>query len=397
MDKLFMLKFAFRNLKLHRLRAILTLIGVIIGISAIVFLVSFAFGLKQLVTNEVTHGNAFLLIDVGTGNSQIIVLTDSTAANIKKISHVTNVYSMTTIGAKSKIADKSMDVSFFGTSSNYLDKSAITPSKGTGLTGKDNELLVNTAYLKFWNAGAKGDIIGQNVNFDIIVPKELVDKPSNIEVFNQSYKVVGIINDDSSPKVYTDFQNFKGLGIISYTQFKVEVSNQAQVPQIRKQIENMGLKTQYVGDTVSQINQVFSIFQAILASFGLIILMVAILGMFNILTISLLERMKEIALMKMLGMKKKDVRNIFLTESIILGLSGGLLGLFLGVLAGKITNFILNHYAKNMGGVQVSVFYTPMALTVAILIVSLFIGYITGIYPARRAVKIKALDVLRYE
>ncbi|MEI6498743.1 MAG: FtsX-like permease family protein [bacterium] len=397
MDKLFILEFAFRNLKLHRARAILTLAGVIIGVSAIVFLLSFALGIQRLVTNEVTHGDAFTLIDVGTGNSQIITLNDATADNIKAISGVKNVYGMTTVGATAKIADKSMDTSFFGTSSDFLEKSGVKTTKGTGLSGKDNEILVNSSYLNFYNASIKGDIIGQTVNFDIIIPKELIGQNDNLTVFNQPFIVIGIINDDSSPKVYADFSNLKALGVASYTQFKVESSSQNQVSEIRKQIENMGLKTQYVGDTVSQINQVFGIFQTILGSFGLITLIVAILGMFNTLTISLLERIKEIALMKMLGMRKKEIQNIFLTESILLGFSGGLVGLFLGLVAGQLAGFILNHYAQSLGGQTVSVFYLPASYIFIILLASLLVGFLTGIYPASRAVKVKSLDILRYE
>jgi putative ABC transport system permease protein len=370
---------------------------VIIGVSAIVFLLSFALGIKQLVTNEVTHGNAFTLIDVGTGNSQIITLNDATADNIKSIAGVKNVYGMTTVGAIARIADKSMDTSLFGASGDYLDKSGVRTDKGTGLTGKGNEMLVNTAYLSFYNANIKGDVIGQTVNFDIVIPKELIGKDDNLTVFNQQFKVIGIINDDSAPKVYTDFANLKALGVANYTQFTVEVNNQNQVPAIRKQIENMGLKTQYVGDTVSQINQVFGIFQAILGSFGLITLIVAILGMFNTLTISLLERIKEIALMKMLGMRKKDIQGVFLTESVLLGFLGGLIGLLLGLLTGQLANLILNHYAQSLGGQTVSVFYLPIGYILSILLMSLLVGFLTGLYPASRAVKVKALDVLRYE
>ena len=76
----------------------------------------------------------------------------------------------------------------------------------------------------------------------------------------------------------------------NYSQFKVEVDSKDYVPAVRKQIENMGLKTQYVGDTVEQINQVFNVFRGILAAFGLVVLFVATLGMFNTLTISLLVR-----------------------------------------------------------------------------------------------------------
>jgi putative ABC transport system permease protein len=369
---------------------------VIIGVSAIVFLASFAYGLERLVTNEVTSGNAFLLIDVGAGNSQIITLADANAKAIKELPGVKDVYAMTSIGAKSKVGDKSMDVTFYGANQSYLDKAGMVLFHGVELTGSGDELLVNTAFLKFFSAGST-DVLGKTANFDIVIPKDLTGKADNTEIADQAYKITGITNDDSSPKVYTNLGNLKEFDVASYNQFKVEVTSQDKVPEIRKQIENMGLKTQYVGDTVSQINQVFGIFRAILVAFGLITLIVATLGMFNTLTISLLERIKEIALMKMLGMRKKDINNVFLTESLLLGVLGGLLGLLLGVYLGKLANLILNHYARSMGGETVSVFFYPVSFIVIVVLISVLIGFLTGIYPARRAAKVNPLDVLRYE
>ena len=397
MDKLFILKLAFRNLIQHRLRSILTLLGVVIGISAIIFLASFAFGIERLVTKEVTNGNAFLLIDVGTGNSQIVTLTDTTVSDIKEFGGVKNVYELTTVGAKSAFDEKISDVSFYGTSADYMEKAGIRTAKGSNLSGQINEVVVNSAYQSFWKANNSGDVLGAEISFDVIIPKEMIASGENKTFAGQKYKVVGIINDETAPKVYTDYDNLRPLGINSYSQFKVEVTNQNKVSAIRQQIENLGLKTQYVGDTVSQISQVFGIFRAILIAFGLITLIVAILGMFNTLTISLLERIKEVALMKMLGMRKRDINNVFLTESMILGIVGGALGLLMGIFTGKLVNVILNYYAQSMGGERVSIFYAPWVFLLAMAAVSVLVGLLTGLYPARRAVKVKALDVLRYE
>ena len=159
----------------------------------------------------------------------------------------------------------------------------------------------------------------------------------------------------------------------------------------------MGLKTQYVGDTVGEINQVFNVVRAIFAVFGSIALVVALMGMFNMLTLSLLERIKEIAMMKMLGIRQRDLRAIFLTESIILGVSGGLIGLAFGVLTGNAVDMVVNHFALKAGAGAVSLFYTPGVFIWSIVLVSMLVGCITGLYPARKAVRVKSLDALRYE
>jgi putative ABC transport system permease protein len=135
----------------------------------------------------------------------------------------------------------------------------------------------------------------------------------------------------------------------------------------------------------------------ILAGFGLITLLVSLLSMFNTLTISLMERTKEVALMKIMGMRKINVRGIFLTESIILGISGGVVGILFGLICSEAVNLVLAKLAIKAGGETVSVFYYPLGLVVCIFAVSFILGVVTGLYPARRAAKIDSLEALRYE
>lgn len=396
MDKKFILKFSFKNLWVRKTRAILTLLGIAISFASIVFLMSLAFGLERVVTNEVTKGNAFVDIDVGTDNSEVITLTDSTLANIKNISGVKNIYSTVSVGAVASANNKTMDVSFSGTSSGYLNKTGVNIAKGRNLNGVRDEILVNTAFLQFWSNG-NDDVLGRTASFDIVVPQDVAGTDENLIITNQNYRIAGIIKDDSSPKVYTDYNNMRQYRISSYDQFKVEVENKERVTEVRHKIENLGLKTQYVGDTVDDINQVFNVVRAVFAVFGLIALAVALLGMFNMLTLSLLERIKEIAVMKMLGIRQKDLRTIFITESIILGVSGGILGIFLGIVTGNASNTIVNYFASKMGAPDISLFYAPPDFVLIILLFSLLIGCATGLYPAQKAVKVKSLDALRYE
>lgn len=398
MDKLFILKLAVRNLALHRMRAVLTLLGMVIGISSIVFLVSFAFGIERLVTREVTGGDAFRLIDVGTGNSQIITLSDETISGIRTINKVTGVFGLALVGATTHTNSHSSDVALYGADREYLQLSGVNVYKGAWMSNPENEVIVNDAYADFWSAANNGaDILGKEAGFDVVIPKALSGKGEDVPVTGQTFKIVGVVKNSDTPKVYAPLDTLRRLGVTGYSQLTVEVAGQGEVASIRKQLENMGLKTQYVGDTIDQIDQIFSVFRTVLGAFGAITLIVAILGMFNILTISLMERIKEVALMKMMGMRKRDINNVFLAESVLLGLLGGFVGVVIGVILGQIANRALDQYAIKMGGQPVSIFYTPFTFVVVILAGSLLIGLVTGWYPARRAVRVKALDVLRYE
>ena len=401
MDKTFVVKLAFRNLFLHKMRTVLTLVGIVIGISAVVFLISFGTGIQRLVTSQITNGDAFSLIDIGTGNSQITKLNNDIITKVKGITQIKQIETVTNLGGKAKIDSKVMDITVFGVSSpSYLDWSGKKIQYGQNLPAAgDNtkKAIINSAYVSFLTKGTAQSLIGQEITYDLILPKELSSTGEAQTFAGQKFTVVGIIKDTATPSLYSNIDNFSGASATAYSQLIARADNRNNVESIRKKIEAYGLKTDYVGDTVSQVQQFFNIFEIVLGSFGLIALIVALLGMFNTLTISLLERIKEVALMQIFGMSRKDVRNLFLVEALVLGAVGGLLGIGWGVFLGKLANFIFNIFATNAGGDKVSVFYYAPWLLIASLAGAIFVGFITGIYPASRASRVNPLDVLRYE
>lgn len=144
-------------------------------------------------------------------------------------------------------------------------------------------------------------------------------------------------------------------------------------------------------------NLLFATMRVILAILGMIALGVAALGMFNTLTVSLLERTREVGLMKAMGMKSSEIQELFLTESMIMGILGGFLGIATGFLAGKLAGLILSLFAVFQGVGYIDISHIPASFTVVIILLSLLVGVVTGIYPAKRATKISALNALRYE
>ena len=121
------------------------------------------------------------------------------------------------------------------------------------------------------------------------------------------------------------------------------------------------------------------------------------MGTFNTLTISLLEKIKEVGLFKALGMRNKDVYKLILSESLIIGVLGGIIGLALGWSVGQIVNEILSYLAHKSSAEPISLFLTPWVFAVGIALFSIVVGFLTGWYPSKRAVKIDPLDALRYE
>jgi hypothetical protein len=259
------------------------------------------------------------------------------------------------------------------------------------------EVVVNRSALSLLGI-AEDQAINQTINLSFIVVGELLDDPNKkIQSLEEPYKIVGVIPDDRSPVMYVPFIDLRTLGVSNYSQVKILTKGITELPKVRTQIEALGFVTQSVADTVAQINNLFSTARTVLFLVGMAALAVASLGMFNTLTVSLLERTREVGLMKAMGMRSSEVHELFLTESMIMGLFGGILGLTLGILAGFATSAILSAYAISQGVGFLSISYTPPVFVMAIMALSLTVGLITGLYPARHATRISALNALRYE
>lgn len=213
----------------------------------------------------------------------------------------------------------------------------------------------------------------------------------------KQFRIVGVIDDDESAYLYIPLDNAASLNIKNYSQLKIILASQQSMTNVRKQVEVLGFRTSSAADTVTQIESLFSNLRILLVLIGLVALGVASLGMFNTLTVSLLERTREIGGMKTIGMVSKEVRDLFLAEAMILGMAGGFGGLFLGFIAGKTLSLLISIVALTNGEGILDLTHIPWFLIVIIVISSFLVGIVTGYYPARRAKKISALNALRYE
>lgn len=259
------------------------------------------------------------------------------------------------------------------------------------------EAVINVAMLKVMGL-TEEEAVGKTFEVSFVVVGELLNNSEDkLESINAEYTIVGIVPDDKTPFFYVPFIDLRGLGISNYSQLKVVTNLPEELATVRKQIEAFGLSSRSVADTVKQIDQLFATARILLSVLGFVALSIAALGMFNTLTVSLLERTREVGLMKAMGMKSHEVQELFLTESLVMGFFGGLAGIFLGFLAGKALGLLLSVLSISKGAGFIDVSYLPLSFIIFIFLLSLFVGIVTGIFPALRATKISALDALRYE
>ncbi len=392
-----LLTIAFRNLTSKKLRTALTLFGIAIGIGAIYFLLSFGLGLQKLVTSEVIGNQSIKTVDVSSSNSRIVKLDDITAQRIGDITNVEKVGKAYYYPGSFKLSNSESDAIVYGIDGGYERLTYLDISKGElpSTSKEENPIVVNKSALEAIGlANQPDEILGRTV--DIQVPLNKVS--SNLSALKRSFKVVGVINTGGGPEVFIKSDVFRQSGIDAVTQLKVGVKDVNDIKTIRSQIESFGLETQSPADTVDEINTIFRYFNLMMIGFGGIGMIIAILGMFNTLTISLLERTKEIGLMVALGARSVDMRTLFMLEAVLLSLFGAILGIVGATILGYGVNAIMNILARQRG-VEGSfmLFAYPWWLFFGVVLFMIFVGFVVVWLPARRAEKINPIDALRRE
>jgi putative ABC transport system permease protein len=258
-------------------------------------------------------------------------------------------------------------------------------------------------------------------------PPDLYDQQIQITLFkydnegaeirkNYSVRVTGVLEESGSeadwsmyvPLELVKSMNEWGSGVrinynkTGYNEVIVKVADVEKTLEVRDQIIAMGFQANTMLDFVQGINNFYKVLQVVLGGVGAIALLVAAIGIANTMAMSILERTREIGLMKAVGATNRDVLTIFLGEAAGIGFIGGIGGVLVGWLAGQILNVIavvyLAQQAAEQGGMPPSVaVYTPLWLPIFVLLFSIFIGMVSGLYPALRAATMIPVLALKYE
>jgi putative ABC transport system permease protein len=183
----------------------------------------------------------------------------------------------------------------------------------------------------------------------------------------------------------------------TYAALTVRVASPTKVPDVEAAIKKMGFETFSLLDTTRNLRLFFTVFDLLLGIFGGLALVVATLGIVNTLVMAILERRREIGVLKALGAADQDVRQLFFSEAGVMGLLGGLFGTGLGWAIGRALTFGTDLYLRrrNLPGVDIS--FVPWWLAIGAVIFGVGVSLLAGIYPASRAARLNPVEALRYE
>lgn len=394
-------KLSTRMFKARTSQTLLTICGMSIGIGAILFLFSLGYGLQKTLLERITTSESLLTLDVTEAKSGVISLNGETIDKIKTIDGVDEVSTAFQLTAQGNMEGLSADIIAIGTDPSFLRLGGFRASKGDLLKDENKEGVVITSAVAQLFGKSVDEMMNREITFTFFIPKEQAEEggiQSNFERvdFPPKYTVMGVIEGEDNV-IYINSSTLGDLKINNFSQAKVKCQSSEMMGTVRDKVLEYGLLASSLSDTVDQANKIFKVIQIILILFGIIALVVSAIGMFNTMTIALLERTEEIGIMKSIGASGMTIALIFFMESAIMGILGGLGGILTGLAGGQIFNGVINIIASRFGGEKVNLFSSPDWFIPSIIFFSALVGIITGFIPARRASKVDPLEALRYK
>jgi putative ABC transport system permease protein len=388
-------------------RTLITVLGVGVGIGFITFLLSLGYGLESLVIEEVAEIEEMRQVNVNPVVGSEVVVDEENYEIISNIDGVHDTHPLINVATTVYYGDSQTDIVAYGVHSDYLDVTRETFLRGESFTEGNQEIVVDSNLLEVLGIEEQ-DIIDDNLSLEFIPVDREIDvveveeekRLANIQGAYDDrveYKVVGVIDNGDSPVIFFPIDDAIELGINDYSEVLVSLTENSDMIAVRREIETLGMETTSVMDTVAQIENLFRYLRIGLAVLGTIAFLIAVLGMINTLTVSLMERTREVGLLKSIGMRSNEVRRMFITESMLIAFFGGVSGVALGALFGFLISLIISGISMSSGGDYLAISKIPLYLIAGVIFISVVIGFLTGLYPSKRAVRMSPLDALRYE
>jgi ABC-type antimicrobial peptide transport system permease subunit len=401
-----------------RLRSALTTAGVAIGTALVVLLIALATGAEDNVRRSIFSIGDLRLVTVqpfqpgASGLSAVPrTITDETVARFKDIAHVDGVY---------RQFDAPLGTVVEGGEDATIRPQGIEPGapidRGQLLAGRhlaagDRAVAIVPGNIARLIAPNVEEAVGRRVTMRIGGAVKLGSTRIGGSGTPRDYPVtiVGVFDEQASqtsmriPLEDALAAGAENRGLTAdllrrstgYSGIAIEADDSQNVAAIVKAVQELGFSSFSLKQVIEQIDQGFGVFKGILAGIGGVALLVAAIGIANTMVMSVLERTREIGIMKAVGAAPRDIRTLFLAEAAYVGVFGGILGLALGIAGGQVIERIIRELNPNTN--PAAIFIVGPGLALGALGLAIAVALVAGFLPARRAMRMSALSALRYE
>lgn len=396
-------KLAIKNLRNRFSRSLLTLLGISIGIMAIISLLALGEGMQQAITGELSSLSDVVIVSTGGdvfsafgGGSTGEYFTQRDIAVIDRLQGVKDVSTQLSGYALAEYNGKKTIVSLTGMEIGVMRLQYASQNLDAG---------------EFLNDGDQNKImIGYSIAHDTFDAD--ISVGGRIKINGEKFFVSGIfgkqgfggVSSDSIVLMSSrDFQKLTGQSNISIIYLRVENVNDAEsiASTIQNAInENHGRKDFATATTMTSIletvQSITGLLQVVLVGIASIALVVASIGIMNTMLTSVMERTREIGIMKAIGATNLDIMSIFIFEGMLLSSVGGIIGIILGVFGSQGLTLILNNVMTMGPSMNLTPIITISSVVLAVT-VSLIVGVLSSLYPAWKAARMSPIEAVRYE
>ena len=440
-----MLRMSSSNLWKRKVRTILTVLGVVIGVASIVVMISLGLGLSRSLIAQYESWGSLTQITVyepwNSDNADEMRLDDDLVEELEMLEHVDSVWPILQMSALAKYGSYQGWLQIRAVPKEAYAEMDIDVGQGR-LPGADDELtffygcevLQNFYNAKgnggsYWETGVLPDIDLMNDPIFIIFdtdayyssqypdengqntppPKKYMIPACGVEATNENgwsqygwYTHCDI--EQLMPQLKKIFKNKvipgqpttktgKPYKEIFYNQLTVNVDKMDNVMEVQNYLTNLGYEAYSNAEWVQSEQQTMGTIQLVLGGIGAVSLFVAAIGITNTMMMSIYERTKEIGVMKVLGCDLRNIRSLFLMEAGFIGFIGGVIGLILSFVLSGVINKLAQSAQEYVEGIS----YIPIWLALLSLIFAILVGMVAGFFPARRAMKLSPLAAIRNE
>jgi len=452
---------AMRNLREALLRNSLTTLGIAVGVASLVAMLSLGVGLQALASQRLTRSGLFDAVFVtsprgfggaggapggggGGGPARAVALKDAKPLDedarhqLAQIPNVTEVYPQIRFAAQAQFGASSTTTSVLGLPESSRVSGAFEGMKGSLFSSPQaHEVILQKDFASELST-APDSLIGKDL---VLRYAERASSPSgdanagllnaltgaglgggiSVAPHEQKFRIAGIIESDPSAgiggfggaRVFLPLATAEALHVAqpsdlqslmssapskpSYLALTVRAKSPKDVQQIEDAIKKQGFLAFSLLDATKGLRTFFTVFDLLLGLFGSLALTVASLGIINTLVMAILERRREIGILKALGATDGDVKRLFFAEAAAMGFLGGLLGVAGGWLIGRALTLGTTIYLKRQDLPSVQISSVPWWLALSAIGFAVVVSLAAGLYPAARAAKLNPVEALRYE
>ncbi len=434
MNRQDLFELAARNMRSARLRNALTTMGIAVGVASMVAMLSLGIGLQGFANHQLMKSGMFQTVFVtskqdgrnmeenaDTSPEASPLLNDDARRKIAALPGVEEVAPEVRAMSEVEYGGKSNFTLLAGLPWSARDEDAVEKVQGRFFSSANaDEVLVQRDFARKLEKDPEA-VLGKVLTVRYAERQSGDSTGFSIERKEKQFRIVGILDEQpfggmrmiSRARVFLPTQTAEAMKLMqpsdtqqlvrsapgerTYSMLTVRMKSAANAEKVEESVKKMNYSAYSYLDATKSIRRFFAVLDMFLGIFGSLALAVASLAIVNTLVMAVLERRREIGIMKALGASDADVKKLFFAEAATMGLIGGVLGVALGWVMGRAINFGTNLYLHKMKMPAENLWTVPLWLVAGAIGFAVLVSVLSGIYPAARAARLDPVQALRYE